>query len=114
MCEYDPSQDVSRAPPAPQSKAGAASAPPTSAPGVAPLIKQHPPAAGQCAGEEAAFAAAAGALVRSLGGLVAAAPTAVGALPAILGFIGSAIATGATAAQLANCKDDAAAESRAK
>jgi hypothetical protein len=108
MCEYDPSQDVSRAPPAPKPN-GAAPATPT---GVTVLVKQNPPAA-QCMTEKAALAAASGALLRSAGAMAVSAPTLLGELPAILGFIGSAIAVGATAAQLANCQEEAAAAARA-
>lgn len=109
MCEYDPSQDVSRAPPAPKAIDWNPSPAPATSPGAAQLMKHHPPAPGQCFGEEAALAVASGTLIRSLGVLVAAAPSGVGELPAILGFIGSAIAVGATAAQLVHCRDDAAA-----
>jgi hypothetical protein len=114
MCEYDPSQDVSRAPPAPKPNDASAPSPSPASPAVVQLVKQHPPAVGQCVGEEAAFAAASGALIRSIGGLAVGAPTVVGAIPAVLGFIGSAIVVGATAARLANCHDELAGQSKTK
>jgi len=114
MCEYDPSQDVSRAPPAPKPNVSDPHAAPASPPGVTALVNQNPPAAQQCMTEKAALAAASGALLRSAGAMAVAAPTLLGELPAILGFIGSAIAVGAAAAQVANCQDEVAAQSGAK
>ena len=113
ICEYDPSQDVSRAPPAPKPNATDPHATAASPPGVAVVVNQNPPAA-PCMAEKAALAAASGTLLRSAGAMAVAAPTLLGELPAILGFIGSAIAVGAAAAQLANCQDEAAAQSGAK
>jgi len=114
MCVYDASQDVSSAPPAQKPADTKQSRGPAGPPGTAQLVQQHPPGLGQCAGEEASLAAAAGVLIRSIGGLTVAAPTGVGEIPAILGFIGSAIAVGAAAAKLANCRDEAAAIAGAK
>jgi hypothetical protein len=75
------------------------------------LVNQHPApgtaaaASAQCLPEKAALLTASGALLRSAGALVVAAPTAVGEIPAIAAFIGSAIAVGVTAALYLNCQD---------
>lgn len=114
MCEYDPSQDVSRAPPAPKPNVAEPGATPATPPGVSALVSQNPPEARHCMAEKAALATASGALLRSAGAMTVAAPTLLGEVPAILGFIGSAIAVGATAAQLLNCEEDAKAASGVK
>lgn len=115
MSVYDPSQDVSSEPPAPKPPQAVASPPPASPSGVTVLVSKNPPATSlQCVGEKAAFATAAGSLVRAAGGMVVATPTLVAAIPAIASFIASAMAVGATAAVLANCEDDAAAKAKAK
>jgi hypothetical protein len=53
-------------------------------------------------------------MLGSVGALAVAAPTVLGEVPAILGFIGNAAALGAAAAVYFNCRDDAAAGSKAK
>jgi hypothetical protein len=77
-------------------------------------VNKNPPAALQCLGERAAAAAAAGNLVRAAGGMAVVSPTVLGAIPAIAGFIGSAIVAAAAAAVLANCEDKAAAKAKAQ
>lgn len=115
MCVYDASQDVCSAPPAPTSPQTTVNPPPASAPGVTALVNKHPPAAlQQCLGERVAVAVAAGNLVRAAGGMAAASPTVIGAIPAITSFIGSAIIAGAAAAALANCEEGAAVKTKAK
>lgn len=111
LCVYDPSQDVSHAVPPPRTEP---SPPPVDSPGVTTLVNKNPPTtSSQCLPEKAALAAATGSLVRASGAVIFAAPTIAAELPAILGFIGSAITVGATAAALGNCEDKAAAEARA-
>ena len=115
ITEYDPSNDVCSEPPAAKpgvARAGGSSEPPAaSPPAVTLLVNKHPPAgtaaaaAAQCLSEEAALLTASGVLLRSAGALVVAAPTAVGEIPAIAAFIGSAVAVGVTAAMYLNCKD---------
>jgi hypothetical protein len=53
-------------------------------------------------------------MLGSVGAMVAAGPTMIAEIPAILGFIGNAAALGAAAAVYANCKDEVAAKSKAK
>ncbi len=118
-CEYDPSYDVSNTSPvtpptsAPSSNSSAAPSS-TSEPGVELLVSKHPPGGGsrQCVTEKAALLVASGALVRSAGVMVVAAPTAIGEIPAITAFIASSIAVAATAALYLNCEDDAKATSK--
>jgi hypothetical protein len=112
MCVYDPSQDVSSPASAPTAEP---IPPPGNAAGVTALVNKHPPpASGQCLSEKAAVAVASGNLVRAAGNVIVGAPTLVGDIPAILTFIGSAIALGATAAALVNCHDDAVMKAKAK
>ena len=112
-CEYDPSNEVSRAPAAatPASTPANDPAPPPTAsqPGVELLLGKHPPhaSAGQCVNEKAALILAGGALIRSAGAMAVTSPTLVGEIPAITAFIASAIAVGATAATYLSCSDEA-------
>jgi hypothetical protein len=115
VCEYDPSQDVSSAAPAPKPNEAVPNPPPESSPAVNLLVSKNPPAeARQCVSEKAALIVASSALLRSAGAMAVAAPTLLAEVPAIAAFIGSAIAVGATAALYANCTDKAAAKSNAK
>jgi len=68
--------------------------------------------ANQCLVEGGALALASGRLLASAGALVVAAPTVVGEIPVILGFVGNAIAVGASAAMYFNCKDEVAANAK--
>jgi hypothetical protein len=119
VCEYDPSQDVSSAAPAPKPNAAEPKPPPAHPPGVNLLVSKNPPAAAapaaqQCVSEKAALIIASSQLLRSAGAMTVAAPTLLAEVPAIAAFVASAIAVGATAAQYANCTDKAAAMSNAK
>jgi hypothetical protein len=117
VCEYDPSQDVSSAAPAPKPNAAEPKPPPDHPPGVNLLVSKNPPAAAappQCVSEKAALIIASSQLLRSAGAMTVAAPTLLAEVPAIAAFVASAIAVGATAAQYANCTDKAAAMSNAK
>lgn len=111
-CEYDPSNDVSRTPPAaaPVGAPSNSNAPPSAnEPGVELLLSKHPPSgnAGQCVSEKAALIVAGGALLRSAGAMAVTSPTLIGEIPAITAFIASTIAVGATAAAYLNCTDGA-------
>jgi hypothetical protein len=70
-------------------------------------VKQNPPtgAGDSCVAEGTALAAATANLLGSLGRVVAGAPTLIGEVPALLGFIAAAVQTGAAAANYANCRD---------
>jgi hypothetical protein len=83
---------------------------PASPPAVTQLVKQNPPAGAACTEEAAKLAAAGVNMLRSLGQVAAGAPTVIGEIPAILGFIAAAMLTGAAAADYANCKDKASPE----
>jgi hypothetical protein len=115
--QYNPSQQVSSAPPTPQPSELESRPPPEPpAPAVSKLISNYKPTAtvGQCSTEAAALVVASGRMLSSVGAMVAAAPTMIAEVPVILGFIGNAAALGAAAAVYANCKDEAAAKSKAK
>ncbi len=117
VCEYDPSQQMSIAPPAPPSPAPLESRqPPEPPPAVTQLVNKHTAtaAAGHCTKEGAALAAASGQLLRSTAAMTVATPTVVAALPAVASFIGSAILVGATAAAYLNCRDELAARTKPK
>jgi hypothetical protein len=117
-CEYDPTPEVSSAPPvAGPSIADNAHAPQVaSEPAVELLVSKHPSTDGlrQCVSEKAALLVASGALIRSAGAMVVTAPTAIGEIPAITAFIASSIAVAATGAMYLNCEDDAKAASKPK
>jgi hypothetical protein len=114
--QYSPSLEVSLAPPTPNPSELESRQSPELPPAVTHLVSNHKPtsAGGECTKEAATLVVATGSLLGSLGGLVVAAPTLIGEIPAILKFIGSAAAVGAAAATYANCKDEAAAKSEAK
>ena len=105
-----PSLEVSLAPPTPNPNELQSRQPPELPPAVTRLVSNHQPTStvGECTKEAAALVVATGSLLGSIGGLVVAAPTLIGEIPAILKFIGSAAAVGAAAATYANCKDEAA------
>jgi hypothetical protein len=116
-CEYNPSQDVSSAPPTPPSSELQSRSPPEPpSPAVGKLVSNYQPtsAVGQCTTEAAALVAASGRMLGSVGAMVVAAPTMLAEIPVILGFIGNAAALGAAAAVYANCKDEAEAKSKVK
>ena len=113
-CEYEPPFEVNSAPPAAAHSTVDSSKPPPGAsdPAVALLVSKHPPR--QCVSEKAALMVASGALIRSAGAMVVAAPTAIGEIPAITAFIASSIAVAATAAMYLNCEEDKLAASKPK
>jgi hypothetical protein len=116
-CEYNPSQQVSSAPPAPPPSELESRPPPEPPPpAVSTLVNNYKPpsAVGQCTTEAAALVAASGRMLGSVGAMVVAAPTMIAEIPVILGFIGNAAALGAAAAVYANCKDEVAAKSKIK
>lgn len=63
-----------------------------------------------CAAPAAAVVIAGVAMAESVVKLVAGAPTVIGALPGVLGFVGSSMAMGAALANHANCRDEQAAQ----
>jgi len=108
---------MSSAPPTPKpSELESRQPPEPPPPAVSKLVNNHrpPSAVGQCTNEAAALVAAGGRMLGSVGAMVVAAPTLIGEVPLILGFIGNAAALGAAAAMYANCKDQVAATSKAK
>lgn len=115
-CHFSPSHEVSLARPTPNPSELQSRQPPELPPAVTQLVSNHKPTStgGQCTREAATLVAATGSMLGSLAGLVVAAPTVIGEIPAILKFIGSAAAVGAAAATYASCKDEAAAKSEAE
>jgi hypothetical protein len=108
---------VSSAPPPPQPSELESRPPPEPPPAaVTKLVDGHKAASGvgQCTTEAAALAGATGRMLGSVGAMVVAAPTVIAEVPVILGFIGNAVALGATAALYLNCKDEVAEKSKAK
>jgi len=115
--QYSPSEAVSVAPPASKPDELQSRPPPEPPPpAVTQLVNNHKPtpAVGQCTNEAAGLISASGRMLGSVGAMVVASPTLIGELPAILAFIGNAAALGAAAALYANCKDEVAAQSKAK
>ena len=109
-CVHDASEylSIAPAPPLEPAASGEPSCQSAAAPAVIQLLKQNPPGgANSCTEEGVALAIAGANVLGSLGRVVVAAPSVVGEIPALLGFIASAMVAGAAAAKYVDCKEQA-------